>query len=103
MNKRNGYTMLIKHDTNTNAIYITLRPVKGEKRAVIHTKQVHPWLLVDYAAAGYIFGIEVLDASKHPIEDVSKELFGDSDFGRKIRLAATSHRKVVAKAKTVSK
>ena|SRR3989344_3104825 len=66
--------MLIRHDTFADATYITLLPEKAKKGVVARTKQIHPWLLVDYDVHGNIFGVEVLNASKHPLERLSENL-----------------------------
>lgn len=72
--------MLLRHDTEADATYVTLLPDKAEKGVVTRTKKVHPWLLVDYDAEENIFGIEILNASAHSVEDVFEELFDDPDF-----------------------
>lgn len=54
--------MTITYDNSTDAKYIQI----GSGNATRTVKE-KPWLLVDYDAAESIVGIEVLDASKHPL------------------------------------
>jgi uncharacterized protein YuzE len=83
--------MLIRHDTEADAKYITLVPEKARNGIVARTKKIHSWLLVDYDAQGEMFGVEILNASAHALEDVFEELFGDPDFGSELRSKSVRH------------
>jgi len=54
--------MEIKYDKNIDAKYIRIK--KGK---VSRTKRCKDWLLFDFAKNGDILGVEILEASKHPI------------------------------------
>lgn len=58
--------MLTRYDKEIDTKYITL--LSGKKRGVVtRTEKIHPWLLVDYDKHGNVFGIEVLNVSKHAV------------------------------------
>ena len=57
--------MLIKYDKEVDSRYIVLSNKKKKKGIVARTKQVYPWLMVDYDKEGNVFGIEILNASLH--------------------------------------
>ena len=54
--------MQIEYDKKSDAKYIRLK--KGN---VAETKEKQKWLLFDYDKNGEVLGVEILDASKHPI------------------------------------
>ncbi len=91
------HIMLIRHDTIADATYVMLIPEKERMGVVARTKKVHPWLLVDYDAAGDIFGVEILNASENSVEDAFEELFGDPNFGRELRPSFVRHIKSAVK------
>lgn len=57
--------MLIKYDKEIDAKYILLSSGGDTSDAVVRTEQIQPWLLVDYDKNGNVFGVEILNASKH--------------------------------------
>ena len=54
--------MEVEYDKNVDAKYIRLKTGKVAK-----TERIEDWLLFDYSKSGDVLGLEVLDASKHPI------------------------------------
>ena len=71
--------MHITYDKNSDAKYIRFK--KGK---VARTKEEKKWLFFDCDKSGEVLGIEVLDASKHPISvsTVMGKLVGCQDVGR---------------------
>ena len=59
--------MLIKYDKKADAKYISLLPKRQKRGVVARTEKIESWLLVDFDSKGNVFGIEVLDASKHQV------------------------------------
>ena len=64
--------MEIKYDKKIDSKYIRIK--KGK---VSFTKRNKDWLLFDHAKNGNILGVEILEASKHPIaiSTINGELF----------------------------
>ena len=56
--------MKIRYDKETDSKYIE---VTASKKNVSCTKKEKDWLLFDYDEKGKIMGIEILDASEHPV------------------------------------
>jgi uncharacterized protein YuzE len=69
--------MKIKYDEKIDAKYVYIK--KGK---IVHTKKKEDWLLFDCAKNGDVLGIEILNASKHPmsIYTIRGELFGYSSI-----------------------
>lgn len=57
--------MLIRYDKTADAKYITLLPKRRSRGVVARTKKTRSWLLTDYDSSQNIYGIEILNASKH--------------------------------------
>ena len=57
--------MKIKYDKNSDSKYITVSSSQRKRGIVARTKKIHPWLMVDYDKAGNVYGIEILNTSKH--------------------------------------
>ena len=54
--------MTIKYDKESDSKYVRIN-----KGVVATTKKEHDWLFFDYTKDGEVVGVEVLNASKHPI------------------------------------
>lgn len=54
--------MNIEYDKKADTKYVRIK--KGK---VAYTKKEHDWLLYDCSKNGNVLGVEILDASKHPI------------------------------------
>lgn len=54
--------MNIQYDSSSDSKYVQIR--KGK---IDSTKKEFDWLMLDYTHEGEIIGVEILDASKHPI------------------------------------
>ena len=67
--------MEIKYDKSVDAKYVQIK--KGK---IAHTKKEREWLLFDYAENGDVLGVEILNASQHPISlySVMQKLLGYS-------------------------
>lgn len=54
--------MKVQYDKSSDAKYIRLKRGK-----VAWTEREEDWLLFDYSLRGEVLGIEILNASKHPV------------------------------------
>lgn len=63
--------MKVTYDKKIDSKY-----VKISAGRVAQTKEQEDWLLVDYGVTGNVLGVEILDASKHPMTfSISKKKF----------------------------
>lgn len=55
------------YDKTADAKYIKVSKKPSRRGVIARTEQISDWLNVDYDKQGLVYGIEVLNASKHPI------------------------------------